>query len=94
MAAGLPVVATDVGGVRELVRDGSTGYLVRTRTPEAFAQPIIELLRNPELRSAMGRRGLDSARADFDISRAVKRFQLFYIDALAGTQGRRTATLP
>jgi len=88
MAAGRPVVATDVGGVRELVGDGFTGYLVRTRTPEAFAEPIIQLLRNPDLRSAMGRRGLERAGADFDISAAVRRLQQFYIDAVA------TRTLP
>ena len=86
MAAGLPVVATDVGGVGELVRDGFTGYLVRAHTPEAFAEPIIQLLRNPDLRSAMGRRGLERARAGFGFSDAVTRLQQFYIDAVASTQ--------
>jgi glycosyltransferase involved in cell wall biosynthesis len=94
MAAGLPIVATDVGGVRELVHDGSSGYLVRTRTPEAFAEPIIELLRDPGLRGAMGRRGLERARADFDASGTVMRLQQFYIDAVASVQGRATTTLP
>jgi glycosyltransferase involved in cell wall biosynthesis len=94
MAAGLPVVATDVGGICELVHDGSTGYLVRTRTPEAFAEPVIQLLRDPGLRRAMGRRGLERARADFDISGTVLRLQQFYIDAVAGVQGRTTTTLP
>ena len=87
MAAGLPVVATDVGGVRELVRDGATGYLVRERTPEAFAQPVIQLLRNDDLRTAMGRRGLERARTEFDISAAVERLQQFYFDAVASVTG-------
>ena len=94
MAAGLPVVATDVGGVRELVRDGFTGYLVRAHTPQAFAEPVIQLLRNPDLRSAMGRRGLERARADFEISGTVKRLQQFYVDAVASTQRRKTRILP
>jgi glycosyltransferase involved in cell wall biosynthesis len=94
MAAGLPVVAADVGGVRELVDDGSTGYLVRTRTPEAFAEPVIQLLRDPDLRRAMGRRGLERARADFDFSGTVVRLQQFYLDAVACVQGRTTTTLP
>jgi glycosyltransferase involved in cell wall biosynthesis len=94
MAAGLPVVATDVGGVRELVHDNSTGYLVRTRTPEAFAEPIVRPLRDPGLRRAMGRRGMERARADFDFSGTVVRLQPFYSDAVAGVQGRTTTTRP
>ncbi len=59
MACGLPVVATDVGGNREQVIDGATGFLVRERSPEAFARPLIELLENEELRLKMGKNGLE-----------------------------------
>lgn len=62
MAAGLPVVATDAGGNREAIVDGVTGYLVRERTPEAMAAPIVKLLECEELRAAMGRRGLEHCR--------------------------------
>ena len=82
MAAGLPVVATDVGGVAELVRDGLTGFLVRDRTPEAFARPVIQLLENENLRARMGELALERARARFDSGAAVKRLQQFYIDAV------------
>lgn len=94
MAAGLPVVATDVGGNSELVADGVTGYLVRDRTPEAFAEPIIRLLRDDALRAAMGQKGLERARTEFDLSAAVKRLENFYIRAVekaragAGAQSR------
>jgi glycosyltransferase involved in cell wall biosynthesis len=94
MAAGLPVIATDVGGIHELVRDGFNGYLVRTHTPEEFAKPVIQLFRNPDLRRAMGQRGLERAREDFDMSRMVVRLQQFYVDAVASVQGRMTTTLP
>jgi len=47
------VVATDVGGSRDAVLDGQTGFLVRQRTPEAFAQPLIDLLENTDLRMRM-----------------------------------------
>ncbi len=57
MAAGLLVVATDVGGNRDAIVDGKTGYLVRERTPEAFAKPLIHLLRNEDLRIQMGHGG-------------------------------------
>lgn len=83
MAAGLPVVATAVGGNPELVVDGVTGYLVRTRTPEAFAAPIVELLQNNALREAMGQRGLERARAEFDLGAAVKRLENFYLSVAA-----------
>jgi glycosyltransferase involved in cell wall biosynthesis len=87
MAAGLPVVATDVGGNSELVADGVTGYLVRGRTPEAFAEPIIRLLRDDALRTAMGQKGLERARTEFDLSAAVRRLEHFYIGAVENARG-------
>ena len=86
MAAGLPVVATDVGGVSELVEDGMTGYLIRERTPEAVAAPIIGLIKDDTLRRRMGRMGLERGRTRFDMAAAVERLQNFYIDA-ANTLG-------
>ena len=59
MAAGMPVVAIDVGGNRDAVVDGETGYLVPQRSPEKFAEPIIKLLRNDELRASMGAKGFE-----------------------------------
>lgn len=89
MAAGLPVVATDVGGNPELVTDGVTGYLVRCRTPEAFAEPIVRLLRDEKLRAAMGQKGLERVRADFDLTGAVGRLENFYIEAAKEARGGR-----
>jgi glycosyltransferase involved in cell wall biosynthesis len=94
MAAGLPVVSTDVGGISELVRNGFTGYLVGTRTPEAFAEPVIQLLQNERLRKGMGQLGLERARAEFDSSAAIARLQQFYLKAAAAVQPRATTTTP
>lgn len=47
MAAGLPVVATDVGGVSELVRDGETGILIPSKSPEHLAAAILSLIADP-----------------------------------------------
>lgn len=57
MALGTPIVATDVGGNRELVRDGIEGFIVPTGDAEAVAERIIQLLEDPELRVKMGRAG-------------------------------------
>ena len=55
MACCVPVIATDVDGFREVVDDGVTGYLVPARDPQAMADRICELARDPELRNSSGR---------------------------------------
>jgi glycosyltransferase involved in cell wall biosynthesis len=57
MAAGLPVVATDVGGAREAIAEGETGYLVASGDDEKMAERIIEVLNEPKRACAMGERG-------------------------------------
>lgn len=53
----IPVVATRVGGVSEVVIDGTTGFLVQPRDEEALAKAIATLIENPVLRKQMGQRG-------------------------------------
>ncbi|MGZ8846621.1 MAG: glycosyltransferase [Pyrinomonadaceae bacterium] len=57
MAGGLPVVATDVGGAREAIAEGETGYVVASGDDETMAERIIELLNEPETSRSMGERG-------------------------------------
>ncbi|MBZ5515067.1 MAG: WecB/TagA/CpsF family glycosyltransferase, partial [Acidobacteriia bacterium] len=54
MACGLPVIATDVGAVREVVDEGSTGRVVPPRNSKALAAAILDLLQSPSTRSEMG----------------------------------------
>lgn len=54
MCAGLPIVATDVGGVRELVEDGVNGYLVPAGDQAALSRCLDHLQRDPSLRTRMG----------------------------------------
>ncbi len=54
MASGIPVVASNVGGLSLTVKDGETGFLVPPRDVSAFANRIYEVLANPQLASAMG----------------------------------------
>jgi len=57
MRAGLPVVATDVGGVREAVSDGETGFLTPCGDRDALAEKLGKLVAEPQLRAEMGIRG-------------------------------------
>ena len=54
MACGVPVIASRVGGLKETVRDGRTGYLVPWRCPEPFAERLDLLLTNEPLRRSLG----------------------------------------
>jgi glycosyltransferase involved in cell wall biosynthesis len=57
MGFALPVVATNVGGVPELVRNGENGFVVETNDAESIASSIVALIENPELRKSMGASG-------------------------------------
>ena len=78
MSMGRPVVATDVGGIPELVADGETGYLVPSRDTEAMAHRILELLQNMERRSAMGQAGLKRAQKQFNPEVIKLQFESLY----------------
>lgn len=67
MAAGLPIVASDIDGFREVLTDGQEGLLVDTAVPTALAQAMATLLQSPALASAMAREGRRTAhRYDWD----------------------------
>jgi glycosyltransferase involved in cell wall biosynthesis len=67
MAAGRPVVATDVGGAREAIVEGETGYLVPAGDHERMARRITELLKQPALARSMGEQGQKVAAARFSL---------------------------
>jgi glycosyltransferase involved in cell wall biosynthesis len=78
MAAGLPVVATAVGGTPEVVVDGVTGFLVPPRDPEALADAILCLLRDPELRKRMGTVGRARVTEHFSVEQMVGKTEALY----------------
>lgn len=87
MITGCPVVASDVGGLREIVRHGSTGLLVPPGDPGALAEALDNLLDNPDLRRRMGEAAKVAAR-NFGARNAVPRIVETYEDALRDRQGR------
>ena len=78
MSAGLPVVATAVGGTPEVVVDGITGLLVPPRAPDALAQAITRLLRTPALRRKMGQAGRERVERHFSVERMVQETEALY----------------
>jgi len=82
MAAGLPAVATRVGGNPELVTDGETGYLVPAQDGRAMGQAILRLLTDSVARRAMGRRARERVEAEFTEEQMVARVAALYTDLL------------
>jgi glycosyltransferase involved in cell wall biosynthesis len=72
MASGLPVVATNVGAIPEIVEDGVSGLLVPPSSPSALADALRALARRPDQRRSMGERGLQLARRDHDARRNIE----------------------
>ena len=83
MAAGLPVVAIDVGGNRDAIVEGETGFLVAERSPEAFAKPIIRLLRDEQLRAAMGAQGFARCKENFEVGKTIGQLEDLYESVIA-----------
>lgn len=78
MACALPVVVTDVGGVRELVTDGVEGRILPPRDAYGLALAMKALWDDPETRLKMGRRGRDRIVADFSLEGLVDEFEQLY----------------
>lgn len=78
MACGLPVVATNVGGVSEIVINEEIGTLVPSKDPEAIAKAIIKLLRHEGLREKMVQQGRKIVEQKFSLERMVSDYHNFY----------------
>lgn len=90
MAAGLPVVATRVGGIPEIVAEGETGLLVPPRDPNALADAMVRVAGDPNLRARLGAAGKKRARL-FSADRTAEGTRQLYEEALAS---RRRAQPP
>lgn len=83
MALGLPVVATNVGGVPELVENGASGCLVPPGDPAAIAQRLLELFRNSEMRRGMGEAGRLRVEREFTPLHMRQKLEHLYDSLLA-----------
>jgi sugar transferase (PEP-CTERM/EpsH1 system associated) len=82
MACGKPAIVTDVGGNREAVIDGETGFIVPPGNPLAMSEAIIELIDKPELRRKMGIKGKERFLKNFTAQVMVQRTEMIYENLL------------
>ena len=82
----LPVIATAVGGLKEVVIDGETGYLVPPGSPEDLAKKIINLIQYPELRVKFGAAGYARANENYTAERYCQEIEKLYT-TLLGQKG-------
>ncbi len=93
MAMEKPVVATQAGGLPEVVRDGITGYIVPKNDPDALAGRTIALLEAPELRAKMGQAGRIRAHQQFGVPEHVASVAGIY-DKLLRSENRQRRAFP
>ena len=85
LASAKPVVATNVGGIPEVITDGEQGFLVPPGDGEALAEKIRLLLDEPERAREMGRRGPPLVRERFSQEVMIRNVEALYDEVLTGS---------
>ena len=88
MAAGVPVVATEVGGVPEIMQDGVTGLIVPPQQPRRMAEGLARLLRDESLRRTLGKAGRDHVTRKFTPESYVSSLAEFYEQVVTDWRAR------
>ncbi len=78
MSAELPIIATNIGGIPELIDEGKTGLLIAPHAPETLAQAMINMLSNPQKMYGYGQAGKIKANKLFNIQQSVQSYQTLY----------------
>jgi len=78
MASGTPVIASDVGGIKDIVRDGISGLLVPEKEPRAIADKVLELAKNKALRDQLTQNALQLVRVDYSWEQTAQKFLKAY----------------
>jgi len=82
MASGLPIVASKVGGVPQIIKDGENGYLIEPTRPDQIAEKVLLLLENHDLRDAISRNSIQKAK-DYSWENVVWRLEEVYESCLS-----------
>lgn len=78
MAMGLPIVATNVGGIPELVEDGVNGFLVDKKNSHELSKAIIKLIENVDLRKKMSENNIKKIKEQFSLDKMIKETEKLY----------------
>jgi glycosyltransferase involved in cell wall biosynthesis len=92
MGAGLPVVASRVGGVPDLVREGETGFLIPPDDVEKYAEKILLLLKNDQLRQKLGTNARHFAEKHLNKQTILAQLETVYEELLTSTRKRSGST--
>jgi D-inositol-3-phosphate glycosyltransferase len=92
MAMGTPVIASEVGGLAFLVKDGQNGFLVPSRDPEALAERIFTLLQDEACRKALGSQARQQALA-YDWPKIARRMLQAYASLLEGAEAENKSNI-
>ena len=79
MAAGCPIVATNVGGIPTLIKHGDNGSMVEPKNPEALASEIIKLLSSQELRSQYSKKALETFQENYSADIMTRKYEQLYL---------------
>jgi len=82
MSSGLPVIATDVGGVPEIIKNNQNGILIPKQDENALVEKIIQLMNNPELRTRLGKNAREFVLENHSIDNTVKNLENIYFQLL------------
>ncbi len=85
-ASGVPVISTDVGGVKDILDEGNTGFVVPKKDPEAFAEKLQLLIENKEIRTKMSQNGWNFVRDKFHYTNLVKNMENYYAELIEKTR--------
>lgn len=80
LAAGLPVLATEVGGLSEIIRSGENGILIPPRDSQRLAQEMIHLLEDSQLRNQLGQAGKNFIQNEYSLKAAARHVEQSYLE--------------
>jgi len=80
MANGLPIIAANTGGMKEIVNDGLHGYLVDDRNPKSFAEKCLKLYRDKDLSVKMGAASKNEITEKFSLYTMAEKYHNLYIN--------------
>jgi len=94
MAAGVPVVATDVGGNRELIKDGQTGSLIPAEDDDKLVEALAALVRDAGMRARYASKAREFALANFHMDSVSRRFENLYLSLAKRKPGKQGEESP